>query len=181
MFFPETWRDGRGAGLGIGAGTQRFTFKTPTKHSGGNDKEICYEFQFRREIWAGVRDMTSHMYVWPQSMEMDEIISPQPFSVPVLDEIEPKCLITPCVLLELRNLGENVMEWCLGLEPGVLYHVKSEEVRQSRSNLWNRKNPREEKSFKDKKGSNGSATCRKVKMNMIFVFGNLEVISDLGE
>lgn len=68
-------------------------------------------------------------------MEMDEIISPQPFSVPVLDEIEPKCLITPCVLLELRNLGENVMEWCLGLEPGVLYHVKSEEVRQSRSNL----------------------------------------------
>lgn len=63
MFFPETWRDGRGAGLGVGAGTQRLTFKMPTKHSGGNDKEICYEFHFRREIWAGVRDMTSHMYV----------------------------------------------------------------------------------------------------------------------
>ena len=40
MFFAETWRVGRGTGLGIGVGTQRLTFKMPAKHLGGNDKEI---------------------------------------------------------------------------------------------------------------------------------------------
>ena len=95
MFFAETWRVGRGTGLGIGVGTQRLTFKMPAKHLGGNDKEIWYEFQFQREIWAGVRDMTSHMCVWPQSIGMDEIILPQPFSVPILDKIEPKSLNYP--------------------------------------------------------------------------------------
>lgn len=59
-------------------------------------------------------------------MGMDEIILPQPFSVPILDKIEPKSLNYPLELLELRSLGENGMKWGLGLKPGVLVHVKTE-------------------------------------------------------
>ena len=39
-----------------------------------------------------------------QSMGMDEIILPQPFSVPVLDEIEPKCLNYPLYATRIEEL-----------------------------------------------------------------------------
>lgn len=43
--FSEMWRAGRGAGLGFGVGTQ-----DKFKHPSGDDKEICYESCFQREV-----------------------------------------------------------------------------------------------------------------------------------
>lgn len=187
MFFAETWRDGRGAGLGIGAGTQRLTFKTPTKTFKWRWQGDLLWISIPEGNLAGVRDMTSHMYVWPQSMEMDEIILPQPFSVPVLDEIEPNCLNYP---LCATRIEEPWWEWngvvlraetwgALPCEDWIVKRSGSQGATFEIGRIQEKK-----KVSKTRKGSNVSATCKKVKMktrNMTFVFGNLEVVSDPGE
>lgn len=110
----EGWERGRFRGW---RGNSRLKFKMPIKHSGGNDKEICYEFPSQRGIWVGVRDMTiSSIYVWPQSIGLDEIILPQSFSVPMPCKIESKCLDYPLCLINFSATGIEEPWWeCSGM------------------------------------------------------------------